>query len=67
MTHVDSGLSIRSPPHETLYGADSGLGPNLNLDADVDSICAGVHHIQASKRIFHTKGMGLQVAAVPIG
>ena len=65
MTHVYIGSSIRSPPHETLYGADSGLGPNL--DADVDCICAGVHHIQASKKIFHTKGMGLQVAAAPIG
>ena len=65
MTHVCNGLDMGSPPLETLYGADSGLGPNL--DADVDCICAGVHHIQASKRIFHTKGMGLQVEAAPIG
>ena len=57
-----------SPPLETLYGADSGLGPHwhLNLDVDIDNICAVVHHIQASNRIFDTKGIALQVAAAPI-
>ena len=66
MTHVKSGFDMGSPPLESLYDYDSGLGPDSNLDVDIDSICEAVHHIQASNRIFDTKGIALQVAAAPI-
>ena len=54
----------------TLYDVDPGLGPNLDVDIDIIcavSITANLAVMDDCKRIFHTKGMALQVAAVPIG